>query len=711
LFRKETLQSGVVTEMNSAKRFWNCVLSFAGKGWLRFLFLAVIGFLARSPGLTAGFLWDDAYLAQGNPFIKSPLLALEAFRHYLFLDSFSAHYRPVQNISFMVDYYLWHTDPAGFHLTNILLHVASGLLLYRLLKHLFQNSGGLWKNMTDRVPSAPGLAAFFVAALWIVHPVHSAAIDYVSGRADSLAFLFASGAWLLVIRARAARSHCLKVALFALAALSGFLALCSREIACIWVIIFIIHSLIFARQLSRKSRIATVACCIVIFFAYGGVRSLAHGRPMPRIEAWSAPVRATLMFRALGDYGRLLVLPANLHMERTVFNPENFRSHDGWRDSIGSEYLTILGWLVAGGIVFGCMKRGNEQRMRVFGASWFVAAYLPVSNLVQLNATVAEHWLYLPSVGLLIFLAGCALEIPRRFHRLSAAIALVAILALSARSWVRSTDWQDDGTFFQRTLAARGISTRVVVNLALAYSRRGDFAQAEKALRRVLEVAPDYSIARNNLADVLIRQGKMAEAETVLVRLTDDAAIARKDYPRTWIAALNLAHLRLHDHDEADAIAILERARSDYPEVWELISLESELLRRAEGPPAALRLVEDFVRKNWWHQKASLAAAKLYAENNDTPRAVQALRHAARLDVHDVESLNLMARIYTRQNRFQQACSAQRRAVARQPYQPSQYLLLSDILEKMGRGAEAQSILAKVTRLQALAMSQPAAAR
>jgi Flp pilus assembly protein TadD len=697
--------------MNPARRFWNCTLNLAGKAWLRFFFLAAIGFWARSPSLTAGFLWDDAYLAQGNPFIKSPLLALEAFRHYLFLDSFSAHYRPVQNISFMADYYLWHTDAAGFHLTNILLHLASGLLLYRILTHLFQNAGGLWKNVTCQAPSTPGLAAFFVAALWMVHPVHSAAIDYVSGRADSLAFLFASGAWLLVIRARAVRARCLKITLFVIAGLSGFLALCSREIACIWMIILIVHSLIFARELSRKGRIATVACCIIIFLAYGGVRGLAHGRPMPRSEPWSAPVRATLMFRALGDYGRLLVFPANLHMERTVFNPENFRSHDSWRGSIGSEYLTILGLLVAGGLALGCLKHGNGQPMRIFGAIWFLAAFLPVSNLVPLNATVAEHWLYLPSAGFLIFLAGCALEIPRQFQRLSAAIALVAVLALSARSWVRSTDWRDDGTFYQHTLAAGGISTRVVVNLALAYSRRGDLAQAEKALRRVLEVVPDYSIARNNLADVLIRQGKIAEAETVLVRLTDDSAIARKDYPRTWIAALNLAHLRVYDHDEAGAIAILQRARSDYPEVWELISLESELLRRAEGPAAALRLVEDFVQKNWWHQKASLAAAKLYAENNDASRAVQMLRHAARLDVHDVEALNLLARIYARQNQFQQACAAQRRAVARQPYQPSQYLLLSDILEKMGRGAEAQSILAKVTRLQALAMSQPAAAR
>ena len=82
-------------------------------------------------------VWDDSYLIRDNPFIKSPLLVFEAFRHYLFLDSYSAHYRPVQNLSFIVDYFFWNGNAYGFHLTNLLLHIASGLLLYLLLEKLF----------------------------------------------------------------------------------------------------------------------------------------------------------------------------------------------------------------------------------------------------------------------------------------------------------------------------------------------------------------------------------------------------------------------------------------------------------------------------------------------------------------------------------------------------------------------------------------------
>ena len=67
------------------------LIAFCGKQWPRYFFLGAIGFIIRLPAIQGQFIWDDIYLARNNPFIKSPLLALEAFRHYLFLDSFSGH--------------------------------------------------------------------------------------------------------------------------------------------------------------------------------------------------------------------------------------------------------------------------------------------------------------------------------------------------------------------------------------------------------------------------------------------------------------------------------------------------------------------------------------------------------------------------------------------------------------------------------------------
>jgi predicted Zn-dependent protease len=244
------------------------------------------------------------------------------------------------------------------------------------------------------------------------------------------------------------------------------------------------------------------------------------------------------------------------------------------------------------------------------------------------------------------------------------------------------------------------------VNLAQIYANHGQYAAAEKILRRIVETTPDYPIARNNLASVLAHEGKIAESEAIFARSAEEANETRSQYPRTWIAAFNVAHMRAAANDDVGAIAVLEKARADYPEVWELTSLESELLRRTQGPLPALYLVENYIQKNWWHHAAWLAEGRLYAENNNAAQATRALQYAAMLDVHDVEALDLLAQIFLREDRPDDALVAQRRAVAREPYEPRQYLILADVLQKLGRTEEAQKARAQVTRLQALVASQ-----
>src|SRR5206468_2171626 len=179
------------------------------------------------------------------------------------------------------------------------------------------------------------------------------------------------------------------------------------------------------------------------------------------------------------------------------------------------------------------------------------------------NATVAEHWLYLPSVGFLIFLAGLILDLPRRFQAGVAVAAIVATAALSVRSTIRSSDWSNEEKFYKRTLAAGGTSSRVGVNLAQIYAARGEYAVAEKMLRHILEITPDYPIARNNLANVLVHQGKLAEGEAMFAQEAKEAKKMKEQYPRTWIAAFNVAHMRSRANDDVGAIAVLEKARAD----------------------------------------------------------------------------------------------------------------------------------------------------
>ena len=660
--------------------------------WLRCLILAGTGFIVRMPALPGLPIWDDDYLIGENPFIKSPLLFGEAFKHYLFLDGFSGHYRPVQNVSLGIDYFFWGTNPWGYHFTNVLLHVGSGLLLYFLLRRILSGR-------------ASSVSAFVIALLWMVLPVHSAAIDYISGRADSLCFFFACSAWLLFLVAPKGRKARTIVIYFA-AAFCGLLALCSRETALLWMLLFLLHRCYFAGDVSRKAKVATIAGCLFLLATYAGIRQL----PGPRAEhvavdaqPTSAPQRATLMLRALGDYTRLLVCPATLQMDRTVIHFDNYRSKASWVSSAQSEYLSILGLLAVGGLVAGAYYSGPGQHYRRFGATWFFVCYLPISNLFDLNATVAEHWLYLPSVGFLIFLAGVAADLPVRFRFATLSLVSLWCVGLSVRSYVRSSDWVTPKIFYERTMAAGGASPRIATRLALIYSQEGDYARPEKIYRGVLQLWPDYPVAQNNLADVLNRQGKRSEAETIFARSNARATAQSKEYPHTWAAALNLARLRHQDQDDEAALTILQRAHADYPQIWEIVRFEAELLRERQGAAVALQLVADFTHANWWHHDANVSLGRLLWEENKTADAMEAFRLASWLDVREVEALNLLVGMQLQQNRLAEARATQERAVSRQPDEPRQYLLLSDVLQRMNLTNEANRAHARFEQLQALA--------
>ncbi|MEY2488887.1 MAG: protein O-mannosyl-transferase, partial [Verrucomicrobiota bacterium] len=350
--------------------------TYSQRHWLRCLLLVLFGAGVHIPALPGQLVWDDLYLARDNPFIKSPLFVLEAFRHYLFPDSYAGHYRPVQNISYIFDYLIWNTETYGYHLSNVLWHLGSGILLYFLLRELFSSLGTRWlvKNndaVTPALAARLSTTAFFFALLWVVHPVHSAAVDYISGRADSLAFFFACAGWLLYLRARKDLKPWLRGTLYVTATLSGLLALCSRESGFMWMLVFLLYAFCFDTKLVLKTKLIVLGVCLMVAATYTGLRQLPESRPaiVAHSSTGAAP-RVVLMLRALGDYGRLMVFPSNLHMERSVSEPASLVNRDTWRSSIRLEYLSLAGAAVIAVFAFGAFRKGVGRNARIFGASW-----------------------------------------------------------------------------------------------------------------------------------------------------------------------------------------------------------------------------------------------------------------------------------------------------------------------------------------------------
>ena len=670
-------------------------------GWIRCFFLALFGIAVHIPALSGELIWDDASLVRDNPFTKSPLLWLETFRHYLALDGSSTHYRPIQNISYFFDYFVWNADPFGYHLSNLFWHVAGGLLLYFLLVRLFDPFRNRFPDRPDLFPNA----AFFIALLWIVHPVHSAAVDYISGRADSLAFFFGCAAWLLCLKARATGRPVVRCTLYLCAAGLALVCVCSRESGCIWLALFLFYVFVCDRESSQRFKAIAVVSSFGLLAVYAGLRQLPSDHLLsPAANVSPFGERLFLMLRALGDYGQLMVFPWNLHVERTVRFTEATALN--WQAVLAAHYLSFIGLVTAAALLYGTFRKGKAQPIRRLGTVWFFLAYLPISNLFPLNATVAEHWLYLPSVGFLIFIVGCWLESPTRWRKLFLAAGCIALLGFSARSFVRSGDWLNSETFYRHSLAAGAVKNRVTLNLAQTYAAQGDFPKAELLLRQLVASNANQVMAQNALGHLLLREGKNAEAEELFAKIAGPAKPAVSEQPRGWIAALNLGYLKYSEHDATAALAILEKARGEYPGTWRLITLESEILRATGESGKALALVEQFRQTHWWHCAAAIEAGRIHLEQHRFAEAEVALRRASWLDIHDADSLNLMAAMNIELHHLEAACENQRRAVRRQPDQPRQYLLLSDILEKMGRHDEAKAALAQVQLLQALAKAQ-----
>jgi len=683
-------------------RFKRTLLSLPAKNVAIFIILFFAGLIAYMPALDGQFLWDDGWLVGQNPFFKSPIFIFEVFKHYLFLDSFSVYYRPVQNISYMFDYWVWNHDSFGYHLANIFYHTLTAFLIFLLLKTILPTLITPQElNEEEGSRKRGDLVAFLVSLVWVVHPIHNAAVAYVAGRADSLACIFAISAWLLYLRADRSSFPLAKCGLFGAATLSILLGLCSKEIAFIWMMLFLFHLFVFSpgKPLGQKIG-AVVALLAVLIFYIILRRGPGGGAPVGGDDGRGFAVRFMLMLRAMGDYTWLIFYPNDLHMDRVVFSTNAFKSMEIWQASIRFEYLAVIGALMIAVFVIMARSRLPGQRLRVFATAWFFLGFLPISNLFPLNAQVAEHWIYMPSAGFLLFLAGCVLALPKRFHAIAAGVAIVAVVPLITRTAFRAYEWADNERFYLQTIRAGGGSTRINLNLALVYQGRGENVKAEKMLRDIVVRFPDYMPAKLNLGVNLRTQGKDKQAEEFFKYDKAAADKMAKEYPHTWTAAKNMAQLRFVEKNYDESLAVLDDAIRRYPQEWEIYQFKAQELQQLGRTADGIKIIQGFADSHWWHYDAFMTLARLRLVNSETDLAMDDFRHAALLDIHAGEPYTKIAQVYFATKRFNEACEAVKKAISRQADQPSQYIFLSAILDQLNRKEESADAMKHAEELR-----------
>src|SRR5207245_2706196 len=196
--------------------------------------------------------------------------------------------------------------------------------------------------------------------------------------------------------------------------------------------------------------------------------------------AAAVPLRLRLltMAKVVIEYLGLLIVPLHLHMERSV-RPAT----SPLEPSILASVAIIAGLLAA------VLVRRRETWPLGFGLAWFFVALLPVANIVPLSTFMAEHWLYVPSMGCFLAagwgVARLADRFPRRAVMATAAIVLASYAGATIR---RNADWRDGPTLYHTMLPVAPESPRLYGNLGQTYQEAGDNEKAKIAYERVLEL-------------------------------------------------------------------------------------------------------------------------------------------------------------------------------------------------------------------------------
>ncbi|MFH1752990.1 MAG: tetratricopeptide repeat protein, partial [Candidatus Omnitrophota bacterium] len=449
--------------------------------FLSILAIFVLALALYSNSLDGKFVWDDAYLVKNNIYIKSWGHISKVFTKDIAAgaQTQSNFYRPIQILSYIFDHSFWGLDVRGYHITNIMLHALTAACVYWLAMLLFANQR----------------LSVVSSVLFVVHPVMTEAVCYISGRADLLAGLFMLLSVILYVRSlRIQRSMPSYIA----ALIAYVLALLSRESPLMMPVLLLLYHYAFKvrLRLGRFLPLVGVAALYIILRFTHLKDLLPHS-----VVSTTLFQRAPGFFLALTEYMRLLILPLGLHMEYGdgLFSLSNPKAIAGV-------------FILAGLLVFAFKKRGTP--IIFFSIMWFLLTILPQSNLYPINAYMAEHWLYMPSIGFFILVAACLdrAYLKNGYRNLALAATVLLTVFFSYLTVLQSLTWRDPIAFYERTLTYAPDSFRTHNSLGILYDKAGDPERAIAAYKRSIECNPSFIYPYHNLATVYAAKNDTEEA-------------------------------------------------------------------------------------------------------------------------------------------------------------------------------------------------------
>ena len=657
--------------------------------WLAVLLIVIVAFLIYAPVLRGPFIWDDELLIQNNLHVTSPGQVGR-----LFSDDVEASggkkgalYRPLTMLTFALDYSLWRLNPVGYHVVNVFWHVAASLAFFYLAFLLFGSV----------VP------AFIASLLFAVHPVHTEAVSYISGRSDPVSVFLLLSVLIVILRQPFSRRANLAAVIVLYAA-----CLLSRESGLVLPGLVLLYYGAFGKKIDRLS----FGGLLAVAAAYGVMRVTALSFLLPHASGHgSLASRLPGFFVAFLHYLRLLVWPADLHMEYgTVF----FRLSDP------QAVAGLLLFLAACGLLAYAWRR---SRLVAFGLGWFLVGLLPFSNLFPVNAYMAEHWLYLPSLG--VFLAAAfglhVLYQDPRFKKVCLGVTAALAAFYGSVTFIHNAYWSDTVSFYERTFAYAPYSWRVANNLGTTYQEKGDLAKAEAYLLKALALKPDNQEAYNNLGVVYSKarrpEDAIAHLEKALAldpkyveayrnlgntyrklgrreeakQAYEKALSVRPDYALAYAGLGNLAQ---DDKDFVEAARLYKKALDVDPGCVEAYN-NLGVIQQKEGGEKALDYYLQAVERDPTNADAYSNLALAYQQAGRQKEALAAYQRLFELDPGHAAGRNNLGNLYQSMGNAEDAIASYEKALESDPENADACFNLGNMYRQAGRLDDAVAMYTK----------------
>lgn len=559
----------------------------AWPGWLGGLLLVLITLVAFIPAMRAGFIWDDdAYVYRTDENVIKPGDGLRR----IWTTSATSQWYPLVHTTFWIEYRLWGKssdpnnpyngfNPTGYHVTNIVMHAISAVLLWRILLLL----------------GVPG--AWLAAAIFAIHPIQVETVAWVTERKNVMSTMFYMIAALCYLRFAIRRQGWL----YPFALLAFVAALFSKTVACSLPV-----AILLALWLKMKGGRATVLAGLVPFFAVGLFMAQLtswyefhkmepeYYDPMPITKvvklAWteesdivkarstydlSFAQRTIIASRALLFYPQKIIAPYPL-----AFFYERWNEKEELDTNELINFWPVAAVGVIAVVVFGLGAMVGRGILIGFG--FFVLTIFPALGFFDVYpmrySFVADHFQYLACIGLIALIVAGLTRLFRRvggppIPALNGAtlpggiLALALLITLGATTAVRARAYKDEETLWLDTIAKTPTAWGAHINLGTYYGNRQeydkaavhyqaiidgganwheayenlgniyalrrDFTKAESLFRQALDIQPNLSGLYSKLAKVMLLQKRPDAALTVYER-ADRIPPEQRLWPATW---------------------------------------------------------------------------------------------------------------------------------------------------------------------------------